>query len=344
MRQLRWGVVGIGRFLQSTIAPAMASEPECELVAAVSRDPDRAATFAAAFDVAHTYTDLADMLADTEVDAVYIATPNALHAAQVIESARSGKHVLCEKPLAIDTASAAAAVEACAEAGVRLGVNFHNRHMPWVQDVRRLVADGIVGRVDLIEVEVGSGHRRYDNWRVDPAMSGLGSVHNVGVHALDFLRLILDAEATAVTAMFDTGAEDPSVEMLALLLLRFSNGTLVYCNCNESLLHPTNEITIHGSKGRIVGSGLTRSRNDGDLTLLIGEIETVTHYPAPDAHRRCLAAFTRAALDHSEPDPSGIDGLRSVELCEAIARSVREGREVVVDRAIVAGPGTGPVA
>lgn len=330
---LGWGVIGIGNIVQGTIAPAMVAEPHCELVAATSRDRGRADAFAARFDVPGAYTDYEEMLADPAVEAVFIATPNALHPEQVIAAARAGKHVLCDKPLAIEVAAARAAVDACRAAGVALGINFHNRFLPWVQDVARLIAGGAIGDVEVVELQVASGFRQYDNWRIDPELAGLGSVHNVGVHGLDFLRVILDSEPIEVMAMLDPAPASGQVEMLGMLLLRFANGALVHFDCNERIRHPRNEITIYGSAGRIVGTGFTRSRVSGDLTVTTDQGETITHYPAPGAHRLSVAAFTTAVLAGQEPRPSGEDGLASVRLCAAIDRSAREGRLVAVDGA-----------
>jgi len=335
MGPLGWGVIGIGDIVQSTIAPAMVAEPECNLVAAVSREQDRAHAFAARFGARYSYTRYREMLDNPEVEAVYIATPNALHADQVISAARAGKHVLCDKPLALDVAAATQAVEACAEAGVKLGVTLHNRHLPWVQDVARMIGDGLIGDVQVVQLEVSSGPRHYDNWRADPEMAGLGSVHNVGVHGLDFLRVILHSEPVEVMAMFDEPPGSDSVEMLGLILLRFGNGALVHCNCNQTVLNPMNDIKIFGSGGRIVGTRLTRSRDDGDLAVLTEAGETNTHYPATEAHRAAVAAFTGSVLRNEEPNPSGLDGLRSVQLCDAIARSAQERRLVEVDYAFV---------
>lgn len=325
---LGWGVVGIGQFLTGTIVPAMLAEPHCRLVAATSRDLHRASEFASRFDVPNAYDDYGSMLADPDVDAVYIATPNALHANQVVAAARAGKHVFCDKPLATNASSAEAAVRACREAGVGLGVNFHNRFLPWVRDVTGIITAGQLGDIQVVELEVGSGPRSYTNWRADPTLAGLGSVHNVGVHAFDFLRVILDAEPVEVTAMFDSDAD--SVEMLALVLMRFDNGILAYCNCNEKLANPTNTITIHGTTGRIIGAGFTRSRVDGDLTVVTDDGEVTTHYPAPEAHRMAVASFTRAIVEGGQPSPSGLDGLRSAQLCDAIGTSVAERRIIAV--------------
>ncbi|MGH8872940.1 MAG: Gfo/Idh/MocA family protein [Acidimicrobiia bacterium] len=327
---LGWGVIGIGAIVRSTMAPAMVVEPECELVAAVSRDQGRAEEFARDFGARFAYADYDEMLANPEVEAVLIATPNVLHPDQVVAAAGAGKHVLCDKPLAINVPDARRAVEACSAAGVKLGVNFHNRHLPWIRDVSRLIADGIIGEVKVVQLHVSSGPRHYDNWRADPEIAGLGSVHNVGVHGLDFLRVLLDSDPVEVMAMFDTDPESGQVEMLAMLQLRFGNRAMVQYNANETLRDPHNDIVIYGTTGRIVGRSFTRSRSDGELAVLTDSGETITRYPAPEAHRLSLAAFTSAVLRGEEPNASGIDGLRSAQVCEAITRSVLERRLVEV--------------
>lgn len=334
--RLGWGVIGIGNIMQGTIAPAMVAEAACDLVAAVSRDQARADQFAEKFDARFAYTSYDQMLANPEIEAVFIATPNNQHAAQVIAAARAGKHVLCDKPLATNIEDAVRAVDECERAGVELGINFQSRYLPWVRDTTRIIADGIIGKVEVIQVEISSGPRHYTNWRADPEIAGIGSVFNVGVHALDFVEVLLGSSPIEVAAMFDHNPLSQRVETQALILLRFANETLAYVNCNEKTYSPQNDISIYGTKGRIVGKNFTRSRSDGELRVMTGDGETVTRYPAPQAHRLCLAAYTDAVLTGAKPNPSGIDGLRSMQICVAIARSVRERRIVQVEeKAIV---------
>lgn len=324
MDRLGWGIVGIGSIVRERIAPAIVADERAELVAGVSRSGERAAKFADRFGARAAYTSYEEMLADPGVDAVFIATPNSMHADQVVAAAEAGKHVLCDKPLAIDVAGARKAVESCQAAGVRLGVNFQYRHLPWVREVTRIVEDGRIGRVESVQMQVASGPRRYRNWRTNPEVAGLGSVHNVGVHGLDALGVMLGAEPVEVAAMFDSAPGSGSVEWLAHLALRFSNGALGLYDCNERLANPRNELTVYGTEGRVIGSGLTRSRSDGHLTLLTGGVESARYYPAGDAHRASVEAFTRSVLAGMEPNASGIDGLKSVQLCSAIRRSVED--------------------
>lgn len=326
---LRWGVVGIGSFVESTTAPAMASLDTCDLIAVTSRSMDRAASFARAFHVPLTFDRFEEMAEHPDIDAIHIATPNSLHADQVEVAASAGKHVFCEKPLATNVADARRALRSCETSGVRLGIDFHNRHLGWVKDVAHQIAQGAIGEVAVVELDVGSGPRHYTNWRAEPDLAGLGTVHNVGVHALDFLRVLLADEPVEVSAGFEP-APGMGVEMTAMLLLRFSKGTLVYLNANERLAHPTNSIVIHGANGRIIGSGLTRSRQGGSITVTTADGETTTEYPAQEAHKLCIAGFTDSVLNDTEPYASGLDGLRSAELCDAIGRAARERRWVDV--------------
>jgi 1,5-anhydro-D-fructose reductase (1,5-anhydro-D-mannitol-forming) len=249
MTRLGWGVIGLGNIVNTTIAPAMVAEPDCDLVAGVSRDQGRADEFAAKFGARFAYDDYDRMLANPEVDAIFIATPNSLRASQVIASARAGKHVLCDKPMATNLPDAILEVQECCRAGVKFGINFHNRHLHWVRDVKEMLANGVIGKVEAVEVEVGSGTRHYDKWRTDPDMAGLGSIYNVGVHALDFLRLILASEAVEVAAMFDREPGGGAVERLGMVLIRFSNGVMAYANCNERLAYPRNDVVFFGSTG-----------------------------------------------------------------------------------------------
>ncbi|MGI9605763.1 MAG: Gfo/Idh/MocA family protein, partial [Acidimicrobiales bacterium] len=126
---LGFGIIGIGDIVDTTIAPSILAEPNAALVAAVSRDHARADAFGAKFGAEFVTTDYAAMLARPDVDAVFIATPNALHAGEAIAAAKAGKHVFCDKPLATSVAEAQAVVEACDDAEVTLGLNFHYRHL-----------------------------------------------------------------------------------------------------------------------------------------------------------------------------------------------------------------------
>ena len=164
-----WGVVGAGTIADREFAPAIAAHDGATLAGVVSRDADRAAAFCGRHGgIAHS--SLSSLLADDAVGAVYIATPNALHCSQAIEALDAGKHVLVEKPMALDTGEAREMVAAARARNRLLGVAFHLRHKPSNLAAREAVARGEIGELRLIQAHLGAGRSifPYDGWRRDP--------------------------------------------------------------------------------------------------------------------------------------------------------------------------------
>ena len=169
---LGWGIVGPGRIADTAIAPGIGRSEDGFLQAVVSRDPGRAEAFAAKHGAARATTSYEDMLADPRVDVVFIGTPNAQHPQQAIAAMRAGKHVLCDKPLALAVADAEEVLRVAGETGVKLGVGFMSRHHPAHQEARRIIRSGAIGDVVLIQAEFSPGAHRPVGWRTDPAPSG----------------------------------------------------------------------------------------------------------------------------------------------------------------------------
>jgi 1,5-anhydro-D-fructose reductase (1,5-anhydro-D-mannitol-forming) len=330
MKQNGWGLIGTGRIAEDRILPGINEHKGNRLVGVVSRDRGRAETFAKKFGAAHAYTSYDELLRNPEVTVVAIHTPNSQHAEQAIAAARAGKHVFCDKPMATTVADAERIVRECEKAGVRLGVNFHNRYMPCFIETRRLIATGEIGEVQMVQLEASPGARpggRLNTWRVDPATAGLGTTNSIGVHVYDILRYLLDSEITMVSAFFDTPRN--VMEGTNLSTFRFANGVLAQLSVHENTPFPHNDFVIYGTRGRILGRGLTRSRAGGVMELTTEDGKTRSReFPAINAHAAAVAGFSDALLAGREPMPSGIDGLRSVQLTEAMARSAWDGTHV----------------
>lgn len=329
---LRWGLVGPGRIAGNAMAPAIGRDPNSELVAVVSRDPGRAQAFAERHGARWAGTDYDAMLARPDVEAVLITTPNALHADQVVAAARAGKHVLCDKPLATGAADARRAVDACRQAGVRLGLNFQTRWQQAFRDARQVIASGEIGEVVAVQIDASPGRNPPGGWRTDPDLARLGSVNNIAVHIYDVLRFILQSEVVEVAALFDTPRRPGRIETLPMVLMRFANGALAYANGNQATPHPLNEMALYGTRGRIDGRNITRPEMDGEVTVVSEAGARTRPYSSRGCYDRTLAAFSEAVLAGRDPDPSGLDGLRSVQLTDAIASAALEGRVVEVER------------
>jgi 1,5-anhydro-D-fructose reductase (1,5-anhydro-D-mannitol-forming) len=331
VESLGWGIVGLGRIASGQIAPAITASSGNTLVSVVSRDQGRADEFARSHGAARGLDDYAKMLADPEVDAVYIATPNALHAEQVIAAARAGKHVLCDKPLATSVADARRAADECRSRGVRLGITFQTRFHPGMAEAARLVRDGGIGRVIVAQVQLSAGRNLPVSWRTDPALAGLGTINNLGVHGLDLLRYLLGSEVAEVTALTDS---EPGyqVDTTALILLRFANGTLGYVNANQSVPNPDDDVELYGSQGRFTARNLTRPGRDGTIGFITADGATTQPGSSHDAYLRAIEAFAEAVRAGRDPSPSGEDGVRSVELTAAIDEALRTGRVIGLPR------------
>ncbi len=325
--RIGWGIVGLGRIADTEIAPAVAAAANSTLAGVVSRTAAKAEEFAARHGAAAAYDDYAALLADPSVDAVYIATPNALHADQVVAAAEAGKHVLCDKPLATSVTEAERAVAACEAAGVRLGITFQTRNHEGMRDIRDLLAAGGIGSVRLVQVELGTGRKLPQGWRTDPGLAGVGVMHNLGVHAYDLLRFLLGAEVVEATAVIDVEAGF-EVDTLALALLRFDNGALAYVNANQSLPGTQQDVAVHGTEGSVIGRNVTRPNQTGSLSVTGRDGSSQRSVSSGGAFVTTVSDFADAVLDGREPSPSGLDGLRSVELIDALTRSARERRSV----------------
>jgi 1,5-anhydro-D-fructose reductase (1,5-anhydro-D-mannitol-forming) len=330
MNKNGWGLIGTGRIADERVLPAINAHPGNDLVAVVSRDQGRADAFARKFGARHAYTSYDDMLRNPDVTVVAIHTPNAQHADQAVAAARAGKHVFCDKPMATSVAAAERMVRECEKAGVKLGINFHNRFMPCFIETRRVIESGEIGDLQIVQVEASPGARsggRLSTWRVDPALAGLGTTYSIGVHVYDILRYLIASEVEMVSAFFDKPRG--VMEETNLSLFRFANGVLGQLSVHEKTPLPHNDFVIYGTRGRITGRGITRSRAGGVLEVATTDGKTRSkEFPAIDAHTACVTAFSDALLEGRDFVPSGIDGLRSVQLTDAMARSAHGGGHV----------------
>jgi predicted dehydrogenase len=326
---LRWGIVGPGNIADREMAPAIVGDANSHLVAVVARDAEKGAAFAGKHGAEWSSTDYGAMLARPDVDAVLITTPNGQHAGQVIAAANAGKHVFVDKPLALSAVEAQRAVDACAAAGVKLGMNFQTRYHRCFEEARRVIGSGQIGDVTHAQIDGSPGRRPAAGWRADIDVAGFGSINNIAVHLYDLASFLLGQEVTEVSALLDVGREH-AVDALPLVLLRFSGGPIVYVNGNQVAFRPLNEIVIYGTQGRIDGRGLTRPDGEGDLRIVTEAGERTTHYSNADCYRRTLEAYTDAVLNGRDPTPSGLDGLRNVQLTDAIGRSAQEGRVIAL--------------
>jgi predicted dehydrogenase len=247
MATVRFGILSTADIAVGKVIPGMRRADGVEVVAIASRDAARATATATALGIPRAHGSYEALLADPEVDAVYIPLPNHLHAEWTIAAARAGKHVLCEKPLALTAADAQRIVDACRGAGVLLMEAFMYRlHPSWVA-VRELVASGRIGRLQAV-----------DSWfsffNDDPAnirnilAAGGGALYDIGCYCVNLSRMLFGAEPERVAASI---VRDPAsgVDVLASGLLTFPAGIATFACSTRT--EPDQRVSIHGTEGRI---------------------------------------------------------------------------------------------
>src|SRR5271170_2269466 len=224
---INFGIVGFGLHAAKRLMPGFALARNCRVTALSRRDLVKARESARQFDIAQAFDSAEALCRSSQVDAVFIATPNACHLKDVLVAAACGKPILCEKPMAIGADQCRQMVEAAREARVLLGVAQVFRFEESTAWFRQQVAAGNIGKPVFARSEfsfpAAHGHAR--SWINDPAIAGGGPVADVGVHCIDTLRFILQDEVLKVSAR-EIAGKAGDVEAGAALLLEFSRGTL----------------------------------------------------------------------------------------------------------------------
>lgn len=324
-----WGVIGIGVLTDVSIAPGITADEASRLAAVCSRSLDRAAKFAEKHGAESSYDDYGRMLEDPTVEIVYIATPNGMHAEQTIAALEHGKHVLVEKPLALNLGDARAMVEAAATANLQLGVGFHLRYKATAGAGREAIAAGALGDVFYAEMAVGAGKGLYpyDTWRADSALAGGGSLLHQGIHAVDLAAYLCDQPVVEVNCMLDR----PDAEELFVGNLRMADGTLVNVASHSRRAGTRPDWTVFGADGWLDDRGGTSPAPGDVLELHTGDGTSRLATSTATAYAAEVAAFSDAVIRGTQPLATGVDGLRAVAVADALYRSAEERDAVSIE-------------
>jgi 1,5-anhydro-D-fructose reductase (1,5-anhydro-D-mannitol-forming) len=333
-KALGWGLIGASTIAREWMIGAIRAQPGNEIVAVMSSDQARADQYAQANQISKAYSSLDALLADARVGAVYISTTNELHKGQTLAAAKAGKHVLCEKPLAVDLADAKEMVAACARAGVVMGTNHHLRNAGTHRKIRELIASGAIGKPLFARVF----HAVYlpphlQGWRLNKPAAGGGVILDITVHDADTLRFLLDAEPVEAVAMSQqANLASGELEDGAMSVLRFSNDVLVQLHDAFTVKHAGTGVEIHGTEGSIVARDVMTQRPVGQVFLRDASGEREIPVEHGNLYSRALEAFNAAVRGEGQPSASGEDGVRSLATALAVLESTRTGRRVAIPR------------
>ena len=311
-RPLRLGILGCARIVRRNIAAALGKTSQVALHAIAGRDGKTAAAWAAEFGIPEHYDSYEALIADPEVDAVYLPLPNELHRPWALQAAAAGKHVLCEKPLGLDAADAAAIVEGCRAAGIVLMEGFMWRHHPRVALARKMLAEGKLGELRLVTMDFSFVIDPTD-WRLDAARGG-GALYDLGCYGINISRFFTGTEPTEVYAR--ARYIRPGVDMTMAMQLRFPGDVLALLDASFESPY-RNRFELVGTKGSLeFPEGVLPPEEATLLHRTDSGTETI-RFPSADQYTAMLECFARSVAAGKLEAPAE-DGLANMRVVQAV--------------------------
>ena len=323
MRTLSWGLMGTARINRALIPPLRVSARN-RLLAVASREEERASAYAREWGIERVHGSYEALLADRDIDVVYLPLPNGLHAEWAIRAVRAGKHVLCEKPLALTVEEVDAMFAAAREAGVTVAEAFMYRHHPQTTRVRELVVSGALGRVRFVRGTFSFPLTRPHDVRLSPALGG-GSLWDVGCYPLSFARYVLGQEPLEVAGAQHEGRT--GVDMSFAAQLRFPDDVLVQFDCSfEAPFRTVMEVV--GEEASLVVTQPFKPGAGAQLLLNHGDTSETLEVPEADLYIGEVEDLADAVLLGQPPRVTLADSRGNVAAIVALLRSAREGRPI----------------
>ena len=326
---MRWGVLGAAKIAVEKVIPAMRRGEWSEVVGIASRDAERGARVARELGLANSYGSYEELLADPEIEAVYNPLPNHLHVPWTLKAAEAGKHVLCEKPIAMSAAEARLLVEARDRRGVKIQEAFMVRTHPQWLAARELVRSGRIGRLRSVESFFSYFNRDPANIRNVPAAGG-GALLDIGCYPVQISRFVYGAEPRRVFAFVERDPE-MKTDRLTSGILDFEEGRATF-TCSTQLV-PHQRVELTGTSGRVEieipfnapPERPTRIFVD-DGSALGGANAEVFEFPACDQYTIQGDLFSRAVREGT-PQPTPLeDAVNNMAVIDALFRSAESGR------------------
>ncbi len=333
---IRYGILGFGHHGERRLAPAFQNTQNAALIGIWRRDQEKAREDAQRFGIPHTFRTPEELCASPEVDAVFVASPDALHLPHTLLALQHGKPVLCEKPLAMNVAEAEQMLAAAKAAHLAFGVAQNFRWNRSLERMRALVAP-VHGEESRIGVPVFAtadfcflSKKSPRTWITDNSLACGGPIGDVGIHCIDALRFVLGQDVVAVTALARQDEDSGPLEASAVLALEFSGGTLASVQVSFRALYRT-YIEVTGSSGVLsVESGLTVDHpvelvhRAGGTTI---STETLSN---ADAYSRMLDNFAAEVETGTPFSATGADALNNQRTLDAAFRSWHTGQRQLV--------------
>jgi len=323
---LRWGILSTARIGLRRIIPALQRAEANATLAIASRDLARAREVARQLGIPRAYGSYEQLLVDRDIDAVYNPLPNSLHRLWTVRAAEAGKHVLCEKPLALDAMEAEAMVAACQRAGILLQEGFMYRFHPQIAETQRLVRDGAIGEPWLVRSAFTFSVSRPDDIRLNASLGG-GGLMDVGCYCINISRLLL-GEPTSVSG---TGRDEHGVDVVFAGALQFADLATALFDCGVRA--PGRQFCeIVGTEGVLMVARPFQPEEDpATITLKRGDRHDRIEIPGTNQYVRMIEAFAECVRNAKPPRFPPSEAIGNARVIDALRRSARTGTTAQVE-------------
>jgi len=303
-------LLGTGRIAANAFVPAVKAAEGADLVAVLSRDQGRGADFARQYGIPKAYDDLATLLQDPNVEAVIVATPDALHEAQVIAAVRAGKHVLCEKPMTATLAGCERMADVVRGSGVTFAMGYNNRFNAGLQQIKALLETDEIGPPRYARALLTAAVQDPEGWRAHHDQARYWAMSAVGTHALDCWRWFFGEPASVGGALAGPKHQGPNDE-IATMVFNYP-GRMMAEFTVAAIFQTSSRLEIYGDHGSIVGTDVFGSKPSGPITCNGCEIA----YTPQNPFVLEIEDFVDAVRDQRPPCTTLDDGLVNVRIME----------------------------
>ena len=327
-----WGLIGASTIASEWMIGAIRAQRNHEIAALLSSDAARGADYAAKHGIDVSHTNLDELLANEAIDAVYISTTNEKHYPQALAAIAAGKHVICEKPLAMTLDEARRMVVAAANKGVTFATNHHLRSAGSHLVIRDMIRAGRIG--DILSLRVFHAvrlPRHLQGWRINDASAGGGVIPDITVHDADTVHFYLGEEPAEVVAKAGVSGMGQGVEDSVMSVWSMPSGIMVQSHDSFTHPHALSGIEAHGTGGSIYGRGIMTQRPVGEITIVDDSGSRQVEFSTHNLYECAVSAFADAVGGNGCPAANGEDGIKSLAVALAVREAALQGRSVTVD-------------
>ncbi len=328
---MNWALIGASTIASQHMIDAIRAQKGNSISSVLSSDAERGKDYAKKHNIADAQTDL-DALLSGDVDAVYISTTNEKHFPQAMAAIAAGKHVLCEKPLAMTLRDAVEMVRAARQAGVTFATNHHLRNAGSHLKIKELIDEGGIGTVQAVRV----AHAVYlpphlQGWRIDNPQAGGGVIPDIVVHDADTVRFHLNESPTEVVAIERSESLGQGVEDSVMSVWQMPSGVLVETHEGFTIRHAGTSFEVHGTGGSIVAKNVMTQQPVGEISLRTEADHQIVPFSDHNLYERAVGLFVDACAGNRAPSATGIDGVKSLAVAAAVKMAATSGRRTAVD-------------